>query len=313
MASPQAHLGAGPVAFKDVFVDGHDAPPLPLPEGHVYVDVEALPSSNRAHGLRLYRGVWMAENWIRGIAHIRSGGLTARPGDVVLASPPKCGTTWLKALAFATMARAAHPPAGAGDHGKHPLLWHSPHDCVPFIETFFGAGWGNKLDALPSPRLMATHMSKSQGNNHSNSSLMIRDPKDMVVSMWHFIRKIQPHVSFSDVFEHACEGKSLCGLIWDHILGYEELLRETAGNVRKLAQFLGQPFSVSEEESGMAEAIVELCSLDKLSSLEVTNQTAPYFRKGGAGDWTNHMTPQMAHRFDDVMWDKLHGSGLAFT
>ena len=93
-----------------------------------------------------------------GIIAIRRG-FAPRRGDVVLASPPKCGTTWLKALAFATMARGAHPPAGGPGH---PLLRASPHDCVPFMERLFAAGLGSKvMDALPSPRLMATHMHHS--------------------------------------------------------------------------------------------------------------------------------------------------------
>lgn len=73
-----------------------------------------------------------------------------RPGDVVLVSPPKCGTTWLKALAFATMARGAYPLA----HPDHPLLRLNPHDCVPFMEMLFAKGSGRKMEALPSPRLM---------------------------------------------------------------------------------------------------------------------------------------------------------------
>ena len=84
--------------------------------------------------------------------------MAPRRGDVDLVTPPKCGTTWLKALAFASMARGAHPPGGAG----HPLRRLNPYDCVPFMERLFAAGLGSKvMDALPSPRLMATHMHHS--------------------------------------------------------------------------------------------------------------------------------------------------------
>ncbi|KQJ93531.1 hypothetical protein BRADI_3g05191v3 [Brachypodium distachyon] len=329
MASPQA----GPVAFKDVFPEGHDAPLVdPLPEaGHVGVDVEALPD-NPTHGLRLYQGTWVPENWVGGMAQIQSGGLAARPGDVVLASPPKCGTTWLKALAFATMARAAHPP-GAADH---PLLRHSPHECVPFMEGFFGAGWGNKLDALPSPRLVSTHMPYSVLPDCIKRNLGCKIVCGLNVAL---CPKNSTTVSFSDVFELTCEGKSTCGPIWEHILGYwnakaptktlvlflryGEMLQDTVSNVRKLAQFLRQPFSSAKEESGTAKAIVKLCSFDGLSGLEV-NKTGnvgfrvrllrqSFFRKGGAGDWANHMTPEMACRLDSVMRDKLHGLGLHFA
>jgi hypothetical protein len=93
------------------------------------------------------------------VVSIQQGSFVPRRGDVVLASAHKCGTTWLKALAFATMARGAYPPAGAG----HPLLRLNPHDCVPFMDILFAdAGSGSaKMAALPSPRLMATHMHHS--------------------------------------------------------------------------------------------------------------------------------------------------------
>jgi len=59
--------------------------------------------------------------WVPGIMIVQRGLFAPRRGDVVLASVSKCGTTWLKALAFATMARGAHPPA-------QPLLRLNPHD-----------------------------------------------------------------------------------------------------------------------------------------------------------------------------------------
>ena len=37
-----------------------------------------------------------------------------------------------------------------------------------------------------------------------------------------------------------------------------------------------------------------------------------FFRKGVAGDWRNHMTPEMARRLDEIVADKLHAVGLAF-
>lgn len=118
--------------------------------------VSALPKSNPKLQLRCYQGSWVREWWVPGIMAIQRS-FTPRRGDVALASPAKCGTTWLKALAFATMARAAYPPA----HPEHPLLRLNPHDCVPFMETLFAKGLGSKMEALPSPRLMATHMHHS--------------------------------------------------------------------------------------------------------------------------------------------------------
>ena len=126
--------------------------------------------------------------------------------------------------------------------------------------------------------------------------------------------------------------------IWDHVLGYwnaskespetvlflryEEILLDPVGNVRKLARFVGQPLSPAEEEAGVAEDIARLCSFETLRGLEVNRAAGSgslrypnisYFRRGQAGDWANHMTPEMAGRLDAVMEEKLRGSGLSFA
>ncbi|XP_066168433.1 cytosolic sulfotransferase 12-like [Oryza sativa Japonica Group] len=143
-----------------------------------------LPSNPKMH-LNCYQGAWVQRTWVPGIIAIQRGGdivlatlvekpsllghpkFTIVPGLSTIASLPKCGTTWLKALAFASMARRAHPPPPAVGDGDaqllhHPLLRLNPHDCVPFMEKLFAAGLGSKImDALPSPRLMATHMHHS--------------------------------------------------------------------------------------------------------------------------------------------------------
>jgi hydroxyjasmonate sulfotransferase len=79
--------------------------------------------------LRRYNGFWLPEAVLTEVAAIHAR-LQARPSEVFLASFPKSGTTWLKALAFATAHQAKHPPSGAG----HPLRRMNPHECVRFME-----------------------------------------------------------------------------------------------------------------------------------------------------------------------------------
>uniref|UniRef100_A0A453AK56 Sulfotransferase n=1 Tax=Aegilops tauschii subsp. strangulata TaxID=200361 RepID=A0A453AK56_AEGTS len=169
-----------------------------------------------------------------------------------------------------------------------------------------------------------------------------REPEDMLVSLWHFYKSSATTdgstYTFSDLFENACEGKHSNGPIWDHILGYwqasqvtperilflryEEMLRDPVGSVRELAQFLGVPFTGTEEAAELPEEIVKLCSIETLRGVSANKMVADgifvkfprtsFFRKGVAGDWVNHMTPEMAQRFDAIVEEKLHGSGLSF-
>uniref|UniRef100_A0A0E0AT64 Sulfotransferase n=1 Tax=Oryza glumipatula TaxID=40148 RepID=A0A0E0AT64_9ORYZ len=138
---------AGPVPFKEVA--GVDAiPARPVTEHDAAISGICRGAS----------GFWLLEDWARGTAAMadeRRGGFVARPGDVVLATLPKAGTTWLKALAFATMARGLFPPASP----DHPLRRLNSHDCVPTVESgLFACGREAVLDRLPSPRLLNTHL-----------------------------------------------------------------------------------------------------------------------------------------------------------
>ncbi|CAM0958971.1 unnamed protein product [Alopecurus aequalis] len=310
---------AGPVPFEDMETD------TTLPEDNVSAKLSAMK-------LSCYQGTWLPDQYITTATALQTRFLP-RDDDVIVASFPKSGTTWVNALTFATMARATYPPAAA----DHPLLRLNPHQCLPFLEGLFGSGTEVKLEALPSPRLMNTHMPLQMLPPASACKVVYvcRDPKDIVVSLWHFGKRLLPELTFHDSFERVCSGVMHYGPIWAHILGYwrasvatphtvlflryEELLRDPAENVRKLASFLGMPFSAAEEEAGIVADIVRLCSFGHLQSLEPnrTGSMGPFprealFRKGVAGDWVNHMTPEMARRLDDIFTDKIRVAGLTF-
>uniref|UniRef100_A0A2P2LLW4 Sulfotransferase n=1 Tax=Rhizophora mucronata TaxID=61149 RepID=A0A2P2LLW4_RHIMU len=202
-------------------------------------------------------------------------------------------------------------------------------------------------ESLPSPRLLASHLSYSLLPNSvlksgSRIVYICREPKDVFVSMRFFTRKIKQNWGFPSLsLEEACDlftrGVSAYGPYWDHVLGYykaslesppnnilflkyEEMKENILVQVKKLAGFLGHSFSLRKEESGVVQEIVDLCSFENLQNLEV-NRTGTqqylaknewYFRKGEVGDWKNHLTPQMIECLDRVTEQKFAGSGLTF-
>ncbi|KAF0901152.1 hypothetical protein E2562_038166 [Oryza meyeriana var. granulata] len=207
-APPRHGRASGPVAFKDA-ADAEAIPVRP-PTEHDAV-VSAMPARVVLNPrLRQYQGFWVPDTLARGVVAMHRGGLVPRAGDVVLASLPKSGTTWLKALAFATMARGVHPPASP----DHPLRRLNPHDRVPLLDRLFAVGRDAVLDGLPSPRLMCTHMPLSllpatmvDGNSNTKIIYICRDQKDALGSMWHFLKRngLQD-LSLQEVYESFCEG-----------------------------------------------------------------------------------------------------------
>ncbi|XP_042495088.1 flavonol sulfotransferase-like [Macadamia integrifolia] len=100
---------------------------------------------------------------------------------------------------------------------------------------------------------------------------------------------------------------------------YEDLKAEPGLHLKRLAQFMGYPFSYEEENEGLVDETLRLCSFEKLSSLEVNkNGKIPggfyeheaFFRKGEVGDRKNYLTSEMIERLDKIIEEKFHSYGL---
>lgn len=103
-------------------------------------------------------------------------------------------------------------------------------------------------------------------------------------------------------------------------LMYEDLKEDITLQIKRVAEFMGVPFTLEEERKGVIEAISKLCSFNNLRELEVNKsgsllqfENKTFFRRGEVGDWVNHLTPEMVQRLNKIMEEKLDNSGLAFT
>jgi len=273
---------------------------------------------------------------------------TARPSDIVVATLPKSGTTWIKSLLYATVHRREHHPGA--DATGHPLTSLGPHGCIRFFEyQLYTRDKVPDLGKLPDPRLFATHLPfaslpRTIAASGSRIVYVCRDPKDHLISQWDFANKFRvmnrleplPVEAAAELF---CGGLSPFGPYWDHVLGYwrahlarprqvlffryEEMHRDPAAHVRRLAEFVGKPFGGAgdEEEYAVVDAVVRLCSFEHRSGLEVTKtgktdlvvgtvDNSSFFRRGVVGDWANHLSPETARRIDAITAAKFMGSGL---
>jgi hypothetical protein len=169
-----------------------------------------------------------------------------------------------------------------------------------------------------------------------------RNPKDALISQWTFANKFRERdgmepLSVETAADFFCDGVTLFGPYWDHVLGYwrahlahpeqvlffryEEMSRDPAEHVRKLAEFVGRPFGEDEEKVGAVDAIVKLCSFEHMIGLEATNygktdivigevDNSWFFRRGLVGDWENHLSPETARRIDAITEARFRGTGL---
>ncbi|XP_010554271.1 PREDICTED: cytosolic sulfotransferase 11-like [Tarenaya hassleriana] len=305
--------------------------------------ISSLPSDKDFLGRNLcnYNGFWFYSNTLQAVIDVQNHFRTLDT-DVIVASFPKAGTTWLKALTFAIVNRSKY----RSNPENHPLLSQNPHTLVPFLEIdLYSENKTPDLAKVPSPGLFATHMpflllQESVKESSCKIVYVCRNLKDNVVSAWHFRRGYmisEMHgTTLKLMIESFCRGVHFCGPFWDHALSYwkessenpdrvfftkyEDMKNEPRAQIKRLARFLGCPFTEEEEMNGSVDEILNLCSLRSLKDLEI-NKTgkAPcsidcknFFRKGEVGDWKNHLTGEMAKKMDEIVGMKLQGSGLVF-
>nr|GMD30812.1 flavonol sulfotransferase-like [Ipomoea batatas] len=293
--------------------------------------------------IHLLNGFWYGTWVIHGLLALQQH-FKPHPNDVLLASYPKSGTTWLKALLFSIVNRATYKH----DDMLHPLLNSNPHELVPWLETYASSNRTNPRP--PQSFLFSTHLAYPSLPEQIRSSscrivCVFRDPKDVFVSFWHFFNKLRPKdsssISLQEAFSQFSRGASPFGPYWDHVTAYykasiqfpnqvffvryEDLKTETVFHVKRLAEFVGWPFSEEEENEGVVQKIIDLCSFEKLSNFEVNKNgsftrklstrtvtciTNAYFRKGEIGDSKNHLSEEMREILDQITEDKFNEVGL---
>ncbi|KAL4342771.1 hypothetical protein S245_035751 [Arachis hypogaea] len=295
-----------------------------------------------ASHLHQYQGFWHITRQLQGVLSCQKH-FNALNSDILIVTTPKSGTTWLKALTFALLNRHKYPKM----FQNHPLLTKNPHFLVPFLELdlYNDKDLVPNLNSTPSPRLFSTHipyvsLPKSVIDSDCKILYLCRNPKDTFISLWHFTNKLKMEGtstnSLEDSFKKFCNGVSLCGPFWDHVLGYwkesleqpkkimlmryEEMKKNPSFVLKELARFVGCPFSKEEEDEGVIDDILKLCSFKNLSNLEVNKkgklssgeEHRAFFRLGEVGDSNNYLTAEMIEQLDIITEKKLGHYGFRF-
>ncbi|GMJ01691.1 sulfotransferase 2A, ARABIDOPSIS THALIANA SULFOTRANSFERASE 2A [Hibiscus trionum] len=263
----------------------------------------------------LYQGFWCSAR-LKAVVSFQTH-FPASDSNVIVASLPKCGTTWLKTLTFSTLYRNQLA------RDENPLRTSTPHRLVRQLE--YDVYVNNPCPNLENmcvykPWLFATHVP------YASLPTSIKDSNCKIVCICRietpWIRSFLFGFS-SASFEtktKSCfpEMKLLTSSVME---SHEDLKEDISCEVKQLAMFLGVPFTEDEEKQGVVEEIATICSFENLKELEVNKKglfipgipNESYFRKGKVGDWRNYFfTPSMVERLEKLIHQKLDASGLAF-
>ena len=148
-----------------------------------------------------------------------------------------------------------------------------------------------------------------------------RNPKDTLVSFYHFHRSLTP-LGFDHPFEVFFEmfkqdvviyGNSIdyAASWWKyrdhprvHFVKYEDMLKDPTSNITEIASFLG--YSLSKEEVSRIKEKTSFSAMKTrgagalFSAQNVLSHHSQFFRKGVKGDWRNMLTQEMSDYVDDM-------------
>lgn len=245
-------------------------------------------------------------------------------GDVFVTTYPRSGTTWTEQI--------VHLLVNNGEQGEQRLT-----DAVPWLETLPHRpnGMVEFLKTMPPRRLFTSHLPYSLMPPLNNSTAKVvyiaRNPKDVAISNYFHVKsKANYDGPWEEYFQLFLNDDIGFGPYFDHILSwwqasqkdknilflkYEDMIRDHAGNVTKIASFLD-----IQADSQLIDTVVTLSSFKSMTSQETTNfdwipQRAgvpKHFRKGKIGDWRNHFSAEQSQQMDDLYMKKMKNSGLQF-
>ncbi|XP_028843539.1 cytosolic sulfotransferase 3-like [Denticeps clupeoides] len=243
----------------------------------------------------------------------------ARPNDILIATYPKAGTTWVSYILDLLYFGQQSPER----QSSLPI-----YERVPFLEFAVpvippGTELADKLQT--SPRLIKTHLPvqlvpKSFWEQNCRVVYVGRNAKDNAVSYFHFDRmnSVQPEPGdWNGYIEKFMAGNTVFGPWYDHVIGwwekkksysnllylfFEDLVEDTGRELEHLCSFLGLSTPIEERErirEGVQFDAMKKNPMANYSTIPVMDfKISPFMRKGKVGDWKNHFTVAQNETFD---------------
>lgn len=233
------------------------------------------------------------------------------PDDVFVVSYPKSGNTWTRFL----LGNLMFPDI--------PVTFGNIRKLVPYLETTPR----RHFDRTPRPRIIKSH--ECFDPRYPKVICIVRDPRDIVISQYHFNRKIRvisDDLPMETFLKHFLAGEACPYGSWGEnvmtwlttrdgdprflLLRYEDMLAGTADELARVAEFL--KLSVSSQQIANA---VERSSADRMRKLEMVRADTKVVFKGSrddvafvraavSGGWRKDLPMPMVEKIE-VAWGPL--------
>jgi hypothetical protein len=245
----------------------------------------------------------------------RASTFQPRPDDLFLAAYPKSGTTWIQQIVH-----------GLRTGGS--MDFDEISSVVPWIEVAFDLGMDPAH--MPTPRAFKTHFRRDEVPLGARYIYVVRDPKDVVVSFFHFFEGWLFETGTIDLVTFAKDfffPGSNSGRYWPHVrswwdardaddtlfLCFEDLKADLPTAVQQIAAFIeADPaniaiatkqaaFAFMKEHQRQFDEHILRDARDAACGLPPGPQ-ALKLRAGRVGD-NRQLTPELVADFD-AMWQE---------
>ncbi|XP_066432947.1 sulfotransferase 1C1-like [Eleutherodactylus coqui] len=252
----------------------------------------------------------------------------ARDGDIVVASYPKSGTTWMQEILDLIV------QDGDVEKSQRALGFIK----VPFLEM--GHTSLEVANTMPTPRVLKTHlpiqlMPPSFWEKDVKMVYIARNPKDCMVSYYYFYKMDQTlpdPETWDNFFSMFLKGSLAWGDWFDHVNGwwkakdkhkilyifYEDMIEDSRRELCKVMRFLGKDFSEDVVKKILHHTSFKAMKANPMINFSVFSESifdqsvSSFMRKGTVGDWKNHFLVSQNIIFDNEYKKKMEGSGLEF-
>ncbi|ELU02635.1 hypothetical protein CAPTEDRAFT_199607 [Capitella teleta] len=246
-------------------------------------------------------------------------------GDVLVNTFSKSGTTWTQEILY-LLHNGVNP-----EEASHRPIKHR----VPFID--FNRMWSRVMEMTP-PRIFKSHLrsnffARELRRGDLKVVVTLRNPKDTLVSFYHFYKTNMAFGNFqgewNDFFEIIRKGELIYGDWFDFTLGwwslrneanvlvlkYEEMKRNPALNVQKMADFCGK--EISQEQLELIVDSTSFVKMQKNASVNYADEAfmkkgETFMRKGKTGGWKEYFNQEQNQYIDDLLQTRCQPLGLDF-
>lgn len=243
--------------------------------------------------------------------HSPGRNLAVFPDDTFLVSFPKSGNTWARFL----IANLVRP--------NETIDFSNVNSVIPGPEVTRN----RDLMRIPRPRIIKSHQYFDP--RYKQVIYIVRDPRDVVVSQYHFQRKrkiVADGFPLSDFVSKFLAGETCFYGSWgEHVgswlatrrgqpgfllLRYEDMVSDSARELARVASFLGRACTNEEIDQAVQRSSADtMRQLEKsqsqlFTSTKDTRKDIPFVRAAKAGGWRTALSEESAARIEEA-WGHL--------